>query len=287
MVKGKLPRLPRRSADTHKGDYGKILVVAGSRGMVGAALLAAEAAYRGGAGLVTIGTPDSLVHAVSGRQTCAVVVGLPDQAGTLGPGAADEVATLLEKSDVLAMGPGLGAGSFTVEEVRQVVRTSPRPMVLDADALNAFADHPDLLGRGGSARVLTPHVVELARLTGLTPEAIRKDRRGTAGEAARRFLGVVVLKGHRTVITDGRRTAINATGNPGMATGGSGDVLTGLIAALLGQGLETFDAARLGAHLHGLAGDLAASKIGQVSLMATDLLAYLPSAIRKHQGRDA
>jgi len=276
-----LPRLPKRDPASNKGDHGKILVVAGSRGMTGAAVLASEAAYRAGAGLVYLAVPDSLVSVVGARQTCAVVRGLPEDRGTLGKGASDRILAMLDDMDILAIGPGLGA---TGEEIRQVVHSSTRPMVVDADGLNAFAEHPELLGRGSAPRVYTPHPGELSRLTKKPVEAIQGDRVAHAEEAARRFLGVVVLKGHETVVTDGAHTFINKTGNPGMATGGAGDVLTGVIAALMGQKLGPLDAARLGVHLHGLAGDLAARKIGPVSLMATDLLDFLPAAIRKHQG---
>lgn len=279
------PKLPPRRDDTHKGDYGRLLVVAGSRGMTGAAVLASLGAYRAGAGLVQIAVPDSLVPTVSASQLCATVASLPDKAGALGPGAADEVMRLLERADVLAMGPGLGTAAVTVEEVRQIVRLSDKPMVLDADALNAFQEHPDLLARGGAVRILTPHEGELGRLTGMPVDRIRRDRQRAAEEAARRFMAVVALKGSGTVVTDGKRTEINRTGHPGMATGGTGDVLTGIIAAFVGQGLSAWDAARLGVHLHGLAGDYAALKLGRTPLLATDLVDYFPTAFRKHHGR--
>lgn len=281
MAAQKLPKLPPRRPDSHKGDYGRILVVAGSRGMAGAAVLASLGAYRAGAGLVQIAVPDSVVPTVSASQLCATVAALPDKAGALGAGAAEEVTRHLDRADVLAMGPGLGTAPATVEEVRQIVRLSTKPMVLDADALNAFQDHPDLLARGSAPRVLTPHEGELGRLTGIPVDAVRRDRRRAAEEAARRFFAVVVLKGDGTVVTDGKRTAINETGNPGMATGGAGDVLTGIIAAFIGQGLAPWEAARLGVHLHGLAGDLAARKTGMVSLMATDIAESLGAAFRK------
>ncbi len=281
-----LPKLPKRRADTNKGDFGKVLIVAGSAGMTGAAVLASEAAYRSGAGLVTLACPSSLVPVLSARQTCAVVRPLADSgAGHLAPPAREQVAELSDACSVVAMGPGLGGEPPTVQEVREVVTMVGKPLVLDADALNAFAEHPDLLARGAAPRVLTPHPGELSRLTGAPIADIQKRREAAAKEAASRFLGVVVLKGHKTVVTDGGRTYVNTTGNPGMATGGSGDVLTGVIAALIGQGLSPFDAARLGVYLHGMAGDIAAKSVGETSLMATDILDALPAAFRKHHGR--
>lgn len=279
----RLPRLPKRKFDAHKGDFGRILIVAGSAGMCGAAVLASNSAYRAGAGLVTLGVPETLVPVVGSLQTCAVIRGLPDSGGgALGNGTAQAVRELSEEVDVIAIGPGLGRHAETGEEARLSIATVDRPLVIDADALNAFVDHPELLGRGAAPRIFTPHPGELARLTG---GQVRQDREAWAREAAKRFLGIVVLKGHRTVVTDGAETFLNRTGNPGMATGGTGDVLTGVIAALIGQGLSPWDAARLGVHLHGLAGDLAARKFGQVSLMATDLLEFLPAAIRKESKR--
>ncbi|HEU4339292.1 MAG TPA: NAD(P)H-hydrate dehydratase, partial [Planctomycetota bacterium] len=237
------------------------------RGMAGAAVLAANGAYRGGAGLVTLAVPADIVDTVAALQVCALVRSLP-----LGP----------VEADVVAVGPGLGASPATAEMVRSFVAQSTLPLVLDADGLNAYADLPDRLATLKTPRVLTPHAGELARLTGLTAAAINRDRGGSAEAAAKRFKAVVVLKGRGTVITDGKRTRVNETGNPGMATGGTGDVLTGLVAALIAQGLSPFDAACLGVHLHGRAGDLAAEKLGVHSMMATDLLDHLPAAFLEH-----
>ncbi len=284
MPRETLPRLPRRDPAAHKGDAGRLLAVGGSRGMMGAAVLVSLGAYRAGAGLVHLAVPASLVDVASSLQLGAVVRGLPDRDGALGPGAAEAVSALLGSFDVLALGPGLGRAPETAEEVRQIVRTSTRPMVVDADALNAFAEHRDLLARGGAPRILTPHAMELARITGSTPEEIGRDRAGHAAEAARRFGAVVVLKGRGSIVTDGKRSAVNATGNAGLATGGTGDVLTGVIAALLGQGLGPWEAARLGVHLHGLAGDLAAKRKGIRSMTAEDVVEALPDAFRKIPG---
>ncbi|HTF57562.1 MAG TPA: NAD(P)H-hydrate dehydratase [Planctomycetota bacterium] len=266
----RLPKLPRRRPDAHKGDCGRVVIVAGSRGMAGAAVLASQAAYRGGAGLVTLVVPENVVDTIAALQVCAIVRAQPVNLDEL-------------EADVLAVGPGLGTAPATVAEVRRIVAATKRPLVLDADGLNAFAGEPGLLAASGPPRILTPHPGELARLTDSTPAAINRARRRAAETAAKRFKSIVVLKGRGTVITDGKRTEVNATGNAGMATGGAGDVLTGLIAALVGQGMKPWEAARLGVHLHGLAGDLAAQKLGERSLMATDLLDFLPAAFLAHE----
>ncbi len=259
----KLPRLPRRKPASHKGDFGRVLVVAGSTGMCGAAILTSEAAYRSGAGLVFLAARAELVPILSIKQTCGVVKTIA---------TANDVLAI--PADVVAIGPGLGLDS--APDTRTIVQTAKTPAVVDADALNAFAEHPGLLAKCDGPRVLTPHPGELARLT--TKSA---DRKAWARDAAKAFNAVVVLKGHGTVVTDGTRVHVNTTGNPGMATGGAGDVLTGIIAALIGQKLDPFDAAVLGVYVHGLAGDFAARKLGELSLMATDILSFLPDAFRR------
>ncbi|MCI0583480.1 MAG: NAD(P)H-hydrate dehydratase [Chloroflexi bacterium] len=274
-----LSKLPRRAPDTHKGDYGRILIVAGSTGMCGAAALASDGAYRSGAGLVYLACPATLVPILSVKQTCAVVRPLPDTGeGFLSADASLAITGLAAGCSAVAIGPGLGLHPKTQEAVRQAVTAATLPLVIDADGLNAFAQTPELLAKGRVPRVLTPHRGELARLT---PGAVRKDRESWAGEAASRFHSVVVLKGHQTIVADGSRSFVNKTGNPGMATGGSGDVLTGMIAALIGQGMSPYEAACLAVHLHGLAGDLAAKRCGQMSMMATDILDALPEAFKK------
>lgn len=269
-----MKRLPPRKPDSHKGDYGRVLVVAGSPGMCGAASMAATAAYRAGAGLVYIACPASIATAMSIKQDCAVIWPFEESQ------AADQILLYASRCDVAVIGPGLSQAPAVVAAIREAIPGLEKPFVLDADGLNAFAEHPDLLGRGHAPRILTPHPGEAARLLGSTIEAVQKDRRASAVELARRFLSIAVLKGHRTIVSDGTRTAVNRTGNPGMATGGTGDVLAGVLGALIGQGLEPYDAAVLGVHVHGRAGDLAARRLGQVSTMATDLLGELPRAFR-------
>ena len=272
-----LPRLPPRQPDAYKGDFGLVLVVGGSRGMTGAVALAGMSALRGGAGLVRLAVPDPILDTVAGIEPSYMTLPLPaNDEGRISVEAFDEIAKAAEKATVLAVGPGMGR-TFDVDQlVLRLYQEIEKPMVVDADGLSALATEPETLTEAAGPRVLTPHLGEFARLIGRKLEA--DARTDAAVQLAARSNLVVVLKGHRTLVTDGRRRAINTTGNPGMATGGTGDVLTGLIAALIGQHLEPFDAARLGVYLHGLAGDLAAEQLGQVSLIARDLVEYLPKA---------
>lgn len=263
-----VPKLPRRQPDSHKGTYGRVLVVAGSAGMVGAAVLAGSAALRGGAGLVTVACPAGIQDIVAIGNPCYTTFGFHN------------VQDILERAaafDVLAVGPGLGAQLSTADLVLQL---PDKPIVLDADGLNNLVPIPDLRTRSAPF-VMTPHPGEFAKLLGKTTADVQADREPLAVEFAKTHGVVLLLKGHRTIVTDGERTYTNATGNPGMATGGCGDVLTGLIAALIGQKLPAFDAACLGAHVHGRAGDLAAAAIGQTALIASDLLLYLGKALQE------
>ncbi|HXG62587.1 MAG TPA: NAD(P)H-hydrate dehydratase [Planctomycetota bacterium] len=278
-----MPGLPPRRPETHKGDYGTVLVVAGSPGMTGAAYLAAEAAYRAGAGLVVLACPERVADILSIKHTCGIVRPFPPRA------AARRVLAEAARSTAAVIGPGLSRDPAAVRLVRELVARLEIPFVLDADGLNAFEGRAELLARARAPRILTPHPGEAARLLGRTAGDVQADREGTARELARRLGGIAVLKGHGTLVTDGRRLFRNRTGNPGMATGGSGDVLAGVLGALLGQKIEPFEAACLGVEVHGRAGDLGARDLGEVSLMATDLLAYLPRAFlgkeRKSSGR--
>ena len=259
-----VPRLTPRRAESHKGDYGRVLVVAGGRGFSGAAVLCGGGALRGGAGLVTVACPRDIQDVVAAGNPCFMTFARTDRAADL------------PRADVVAVGPGLGHAPATAGLVRDLMAHFAGPLVIDADALG-------LVAPGGFARpvpaVLTPHPGEFARLTGRPVAEVQADREALAVAFARTEGVVLLLKGSGTVVTDGARVYTNRTGNPGMATGGCGDVLTGLIAALLGQGLSPFDAAALGAWAHGRAGDLAAESLGEVSLMALDLLDHLPAAI--------
>lgn len=281
------PPLPRsflrRRPDTHKGDYGHVLVVAGSIGFTGAPVLCAQAALRSGAGLVSVGVPESVYFIAASKLTEVMVFPLPEGSkGVLSTGSLPALGPLILKSDVLAVGPGLSQEPSAFRFVRKLLSTVDLPVVLDADGINAFSGsrRRELRSAKGPV-VITPHPGEMARLLTRSVEEIQRSRLSTAVETAKALRVVVVLKGHRTVVASptGRRT-INRTGNPGMATAGMGDLLTGMIAALIGQGLDPFDAAKAGVYLHGLAGDLAARHVRQVGLVASDVLLAIPDAFR-------
>jgi NAD(P)H-hydrate epimerase len=270
--------LQPREADTHKGDYGRVLVVAGSVGRTGAAYLAAMAALRSGAGLVTVATPASALPIVASMGAEFMTLPLPEAGGAVDRGALDAI--LDAPADVIAIGPGLGTGPEVRELVFGLIERSGVPLVLDADALTVCAGAPDRLrARDGLDLIVTPHPGEMARLTGRSTDDVQKSRLEVA-QALATARGIhVVLKGHRTlVVSPDGRTAINRTGNPGMATGGTGDVLTGVVAAWLAQLLDAEAATRVGVYLHGRAGDLAAKAVGGPALVAGDVLRCLGSA---------
>ena len=279
-TKEPLPQLPPRKPDAHKGDFGTALIVGSSRGMSGAVALAGMAALRSGAGLVRLAVPDVCLETVAGFEPSYMTVPLAnDSAGRIALKALPHIIELSTAATVLAIGPGLGRSEELNQLVARLYREIEKPMVVDADALNALSSQPDTLAKPGGPRIFTPHPGEFAGLVGKKLDG--DERQQAAIQLAARCGVVILLKGHRTFVTDGKRQALNTTGNSGMATGGSGDVLTGLITALLCQHLEPFIAAQLGAHLHGLAGDLAANKHGEVSLIARDLIEFLPEAFRE------
>jgi NAD(P)H-hydrate epimerase len=273
-----LPRLPPRASDSHKGTFGLVQVVAGSRGMSGAAVLCASGALRGGAGLVRVATPAGCQPIVATANPCYMTLPLPENTdGQLALRALPTVLNAVRHCTVAVVGPGLGPAPAAPALVAALLDRTTTPLVLDADGLNALsAVLPHLRGSGRPV-VLTPHPGEFARLLGCDIAHVQADRMGLAARFAAEHGCIVVLKGHGTVVTDGRRAFVNPTGNPGMATGGTGDVLGGLLGALLAQGLPAFEAAQLAVYLHGLAGDLAARR-GEVSLIASDLLDTLPDA---------
>ena len=269
-----------RPDDIHKGDCGRVLVVAGSTGKTGAARLAALGALRSGAGLVTVATPHSCQPVVSTLMPEYMTLGLDDTVD--GMVSAEAVETVLsERCDVLVVGPGLGQGAGARALVRALVARATVPLVLDADGLNAFADDAaGLVGRDGRDLIITPHPGEMARLTGVTIDHVQTHRVEVARELATTRTLYVVLKGARTVVaTPQGAVLINVTGNPGMATGGTGDVLAGVVAAWLAQLLDAEAACALGVFLHGLAGDLAAAEQGEVGLIASDLAHHLGPAV--------
>jgi ADP-dependent NAD(P)H-hydrate dehydratase len=275
----RLPVLPPRAADSNKGNFGRVLVVAGSRGMSGAAVLCGSAALRGGAGLVRVALPQEILPIVAAGNPCYMTAPLPqDEHGGLAEAARDDLLSLARANGVTAFGPGLGRGPVIGPLLEALLTQTPTPLVLDADGLNALPPHLGLLRFRAAPLILTPHPGEFGRLIGREIADVQARRQELAVGFAAEHGVVLVLKGHGTVVTDGRRVYINNTGNPGMATAGSGDVLTGVIAALAGQGLDAFAAAQLGVYLHGLAGDLARADLGEIGLIASDLLYHLPRA---------
>lgn len=277
-----VPRLPRRPRDSHKGDFGHVLVLGGSPGLTGAPALAGLGALRAGAGLATVGCPRAVQPVVAGFSPCLMSLGLPDTpGGALSHAGLAPALRFSSRCRAVVLGPGLGRDPDTGEFVRSFVTSVEAATVVDADGLNLLAGHAESLREAEGTFVLTPHPVEAGRLLGLPKTApAPKDRRKAVADLAAMTGSVAVLKGHRTLVCDGKRLYENRTGNPGMATGGTGDVLAGIIGALLARGLDPFDAAVLGTWAHGRAGDLAARRLGESALIATDLLESLGGALR-------
>lgn len=290
--------VPRRNAFSHKGNYGHVLMVAGSQGKTGAAFLAARACLRAGAGLVTIGVPESLASMFQSRVTEEMILGLPDRGdGTLSAKAAATILDFLAgRADLLAIGPGIGVSADCGELMKTLISSSRSPMVIDADGINALQGEKSVLSKAKAGIILTPHPGEMARLlqgttgkgygargkgqkrTAISIPDIERDRINTAIRFAEETGTHLVLKGVPTIVGIEGRAYINPTGNPGMATAGTGDVLTGMIAGLLGRTRDQLAACLLGVYLHGLAGDIAASEKGHDSLIATDIIDAIPSA---------
>ena len=280
-------RLLRRRLDSNKGDFGHVLILAGSPRFSGAAVLAAEAALRSGAGLVTLGIPEALNNAVIKIKPKEVMtLPLPQTAdGTLSLRALNNIKALLKNIDVLLVGPGLGTNRSTQSLVRKVICSFDNPLVIDADGLNSLTGNLaklKLAAKKARDVVVTPHPGEMSRLIGISVKKIQQERK----EVAKKFAGqngvTLVLKGYRTVVVDQRGNLyINNTGNPGMSTAGSGDVLAGIIAAFLGQRLNGFASAKYAVYLHGLAGDLAAREKTQIGMIASDIIAKIPQAIKR------
>lgn len=282
-----VPLLPPRPADGHKGTFGRVLVIAGARGMTGAAVLSGSAALRGGAGLVQLAVPAEVLPIVAVGNPCYTTAPFAnDPRGRFAASAVDELVELAATwPDVVAVGPGLGLSDAVPALLAALNERADKPMVVDADGLNALARVPaaDWAARR-QPLILTPHPGEFGRLTNQSGDVVRDRREELAVQYAAERQVILVLKGNRTIVTDGVRVYRNETGNPGMATGGTGDVLTGLVAALVGQRLDPFAAAVLGVWAHGRAGDLAAGQLGQAGLIASDLLTYLPAALREVGG---
>lgn len=268
--------LPERNPFSHKGDFGSLLLLCGSQGYTGAAALAAMGALRAGAGLVYLGVPESIYGIEAVKLTEPIVFPLPETDGMLGEGAIEPLSSRLDAVDAVLIGPGLGRSQAVVSVVKYVLERFRGPVVLDADGINAMRAHKDILRGRTSPTILTPHEGEFLRFGGVLGE----DRIAAAAALARDIGGIIVLKGHQTVTTDGQRCYVNTTGNPGMAVGGSGDVLAGILTALLGQGLAPMEAAACAVWLHGAAGDICAKELGQYGMLPSDMLQVLPRLLK-------
>jgi hydroxyethylthiazole kinase-like uncharacterized protein yjeF len=276
-------KLPERPRDGHKGLFGRVLIIAGSVGLTGASAMASLSALRVGAGLVTLGTPESLNPIMEVKLTEAMTLPLPETSHqTLSIRAYDKIMQMVNGTDVVAIGPGLSRNPETIELVQKLCSDINIPKVIDADGLNALAEDKSCLRELGKQTVLTPHPGEMARLIGKTISDVQSDRINIAIDFAKEYGVILVLKGVPTVIAEPNGEAyLNTTGNPGMASGGTGDVLTGTIAGFLAQGLDANNSAILGVYIHGLAGDLASIDKGGVGIIAGDLIDFLPKAIKK------
>ena len=268
--------LPERDPFGHKGSFGKVLLLCGSRGFTGAAYLAAMGALRSGAGLVYLGVPESIYAIEAVKLNEPVVFPLPDKEGKLSEEAVPEIRKRLPAMDAVLVGCGLGISEGTLAVVKAALENAACPVVLDADGINVLSGHMDILRGRQYPTILTPHDGEFRRVGG----SVGDDRMASAGAFASEFGCVLLLKGHRTCITDGQTGYVNGTGNPGMAVGGSGDVLAGILTGLLGQGMEPLKAAACAAWLHGAAGDLCASELGQYAMLPTDMLSALPRLLK-------
>ena len=288
MINQEIPRLPPRALDAHKGSFGHALLIGGATGMTGAISIAGIACLRMGAGLVTLGVPQCSHLIVAALDPNYMTLPLPcDSAGRLNSDATIAMSPLLSRASCVAIGPGLGRSVASDRIVAELFENFEGPLLVDADGLNALSESKiwQEIVRGTTPpinrlRILTPHPGEWERLCGVSA----KDRAGqvaAANDLATRTQCIVLLKGNQTLITNGKESFINRTGNASMAVGGSGDCLTGILAALVCQGMNGMDAARLGADMHGLAGDIAHEELGTPSTLATDLIRYLPDAFRK------
>lgn len=282
MVKVDIKKIKQRSKDTHKGNYGHVFILAGSAGLTGAAYLASQAALLSGSGLVTLGIPKSLNSIMEVKLTEVMTLPLEETKEQTFSGISKrKILKFAQNTDVMAIGPGISRNRETGRLVRSLVKELDKPLVIDADGLNAFKGKANLLKAHKESLVITPHPGEMSRLIGEDVSLIQRDRKGIARRVSRRYNCITVLKSARTVIANPRGDIyINETGNPGMATGGVGDILTGMIASFIGQGLTPFGAAKLAVYLHGCTGDLAMREKGEIALIASDLLRKLPTVYK-------
>lgn len=281
-----LTQLFKRKINSHKKDFGHVFILAGSRGFTGAGILTASACLRSGAGLVTLGVPKSLISVFEKRVVEVMTKPLANtKNGSLSLKAYPGIIKFIQKADVLVIGPGLSQNSSTQKLIRKLIYSKINiPLVIDADGINALVNHLDILSKTREQRpttILTPHPGEFARLLNKPTSYIQKNRLELAKKFAKDYGVILVLKGHNTIVCDNSRHYINKTGNPGMATAGSGDVLTGIITALLAQKIDAFSASKTAAYVHGASGDIAKKELGEISLIATDIIKFLPKAFKK------
>ena len=274
--KAVLSFLPERDINAHKGSFGRILLLCGSRGYTGAAALAAMGALRTGAGLVYLGVPDSIYEIEATKLLEPIVLPLPEKDGMFSEGAIEDLERMISGTDAVLVGPGIGVSDGTLAVTKWILENVKCPVILDADGINVLCDHKDILRGRTSSTILTPHTGEFNRLAG----NICTDRIPKTLELAKDLGVIIAHKGHGTVISDGEEVYVNPTGNPGMAVGGSGDVLAGIIAALVGQGIDPLHATACGVWLHGAAGDICAREIGQYGMLPSDMLSVLPRLLK-------
>ncbi len=274
--------LPRRKSDAHKGDFGRVFILGASKGMTGAVCLSAMGALRCGCGLLNVGVPECVYSVVATKLTEAMTMGYSDYNGKFSLENSQDIIERINFSDVTGFGMGFGQSEDSNKLVYDIIESAEKPLVIDADGINAVSENIDILKKLKVKAVITPHPMEMSRLTGKSISKIQEDRLSTVLCFSKKYNVVTVLKGEHTVVadTDGKYY-INETGNPGMATGGSGDVLTGMIASFIGQGLSQYDSAVLSVYLHGRAGDLAAEELGEHSVIASDILDKIPLALKE------
>ncbi len=277
-----IPKIPKRATDAHKGDFGRVCIIAAGRGFAGAAALAGRSALRSGSGLVRVACPQSLINALTAFEPCFTTIPLMENDdGKISSKSIDVILAAVEDNDVMAFGPGVGVSKDICEILENLIAIQGLQLVIDADGLNNLAKIRNWPQIRAANLILTPHPGEMKRLwAGLCDEPLPQDRIELAGKFASMTDSVIVLKGAGTIVSDGSNYYVNQTGNPGMATAGSGDVLTGVIVSLWGQQFGCLDSAVLGVYVHGLAGDLAAEDKTQISLIATDIIDYLANAFK-------
>jgi holo-[acyl-carrier-protein] synthase len=272
--------IPKRKKETHKGSYGRVGVIGGKKGMSGSVYFTALAALKSGSGLVYTVCPQAIYNILSHKLNEVILEAMGSQEDFFVEDDLDDILTVSRKYDVICLGPGVGTKDETKALIKKILLLTDKKIVLDADGLNCISDEPEILRKRKGLTVITPHVGEMSRLTGIESSIINGNREEIARSFSESYQVITVLKGSKTVVADGDSIYINNTGNPGMATAGAGDVLTGIIGSFIGQGMDMKDASRIGVYIHGIAGDIAAQKYGEYGMIATNLLEFLPHAVK-------